>query len=32
VQRNPLPVLNDEEEIPAEIAAQNALLGVGSNR
>ena len=26
VQRNPLPVLNDEEEIPAELAAQNALL------
>ena len=27
LQRNPLPLLNDEEEIPAEIAAQNALLG-----
>ena len=27
VQRNPLPVLNDEEEIPAEVAAHNALLG-----
>ncbi|NWJ41509.1 MAG: peptidoglycan DD-metalloendopeptidase family protein [Geothrix sp.] len=27
VHRNPLPVLNDEEEIPAELAAQNALLG-----
>jgi murein DD-endopeptidase MepM/ murein hydrolase activator NlpD len=27
VQRNPLPVLNDEEEVPAEMAAQNALLG-----
>jgi len=26
VQRNPLPVLNDEEEIAAELAAQNALL------
>jgi murein DD-endopeptidase MepM/ murein hydrolase activator NlpD len=26
VHRNPLPVLNDEEEIPAELAAQNALL------
>jgi murein DD-endopeptidase MepM/ murein hydrolase activator NlpD len=32
VQQNPLPVLNDEEEIPAEIAAQNALLGTGSTR
>lgn len=32
VQRNPLPVLNDEEEIPAELAAQNALLGPGSSR
>jgi murein DD-endopeptidase MepM/ murein hydrolase activator NlpD len=32
VQRNPLPVLNDEEEIPAEIAAQNALLGSGTVR
>jgi murein DD-endopeptidase MepM/ murein hydrolase activator NlpD len=27
LQRNPLPLLNDEEEIPAEVAAQNALLG-----
>ena len=26
VQQNPLPVLDDEEEIPAEVAAQNALL------
>lgn len=26
VQRNPLPVLDDEEEIPAEVAAKNALL------
>ncbi|MDP1833008.1 MAG: M23 family metallopeptidase [Geothrix sp.] len=32
IQRNPLPVLNDEEEIPAEIAAQNALLGSGAPR
>jgi murein DD-endopeptidase MepM/ murein hydrolase activator NlpD len=32
VQRNPLPVLNDEEEIPAELAAMNALLGAGSRR
>ncbi|MCE1204154.1 MAG: LysM peptidoglycan-binding domain-containing M23 family metallopeptidase [Holophagaceae bacterium] len=32
VQRNPLPVLNDEEEIPAELAAQNALLRPGSSR
>ena len=32
VQRNPLPVLNDEEDIPAEVAAQNALLGTGSLR
>lgn len=31
-QRNPLPVLNDEEEVPAELAAQNALLGTGSKR
>ena len=30
--RNPLPVLNDEEEIPAELAAQNALLGAGARR
>jgi murein DD-endopeptidase MepM/ murein hydrolase activator NlpD len=27
LQRNPLPLLNDEEEIPAEVAAQNTLLG-----
>ncbi|WP_084511998.1 LysM peptidoglycan-binding domain-containing M23 family metallopeptidase [Geothrix fermentans] len=27
VQRNPLPVLNDEEDVSAELAAQNALLG-----
>ncbi|GLH70809.1 hypothetical protein GETHPA_23420 [Geothrix rubra] len=26
VQRNPLPALDDEEEIPAEVAAQNAAL------
>ncbi|MFN7958256.1 MAG: M23 family metallopeptidase [Holophagaceae bacterium] len=32
VHRNPLPVLNDEEEIPAELAAQNALLRPGSAR
>jgi len=32
VQRNPLPVLNDEEEIPAELAAQNALLRPSSSR
>jgi len=32
VQRNPLPVLNDEEEIPAELAAQNALLSSSSHR
>ena len=32
LQRNPLPVLNDEEEIPAELAAQNAHLGSGSPR
>ena len=32
LQRNPLPVLNDEEEIPAEVAAHNALLGSGSLR
>jgi len=31
VQRNPLPVLDDEEEIPAEVAAQNAVLD-GSHR
>jgi murein DD-endopeptidase MepM/ murein hydrolase activator NlpD len=27
LQRNPLPLLNDVEEIPAETAAQNVLLG-----
>jgi murein DD-endopeptidase MepM/ murein hydrolase activator NlpD len=32
VQRNPLPVLNDDEEVPAEMAAQNALLGSSSFR
>ncbi|HEY3401354.1 MAG TPA: LysM peptidoglycan-binding domain-containing M23 family metallopeptidase [Geothrix sp.] len=32
LQRNPLPVLNDEEEISAELAAQNALLGAGARR
>jgi murein DD-endopeptidase MepM/ murein hydrolase activator NlpD len=32
VQRNPLPVLDDEEEVPAELAAQNALLGTGARR
>jgi murein DD-endopeptidase MepM/ murein hydrolase activator NlpD len=32
LQRNPLPVLNDEEEIPAEMAAQNALMGTSSFR
>ncbi len=32
VQRNPLPVLNDEEDIPAEVAAHNALLGPGTLR
>jgi len=32
VQRNPLPVLNDEEEINAEVAATNALLGTGPIR
>ena len=30
IQRTPLPVLNDEEEIPAEVAAHNALLGTGT--
>jgi murein DD-endopeptidase MepM/ murein hydrolase activator NlpD len=29
VQCNPLPALNDEEEIPVEIATQNALVGSG---
>jgi LysM repeat protein len=32
VQRNPLPVLNDEEEVPADMAAQNALLSSTSFR
>jgi murein DD-endopeptidase MepM/ murein hydrolase activator NlpD len=32
VQRNPLPVLNDEEEIPAEVAAHNALLAPATRR
>ncbi|WP_243295514.1 LysM peptidoglycan-binding domain-containing M23 family metallopeptidase [Geothrix mesophila] len=32
VQQNPLPVLNDEEEVSAELAAQNALLGTGAKR
>jgi murein DD-endopeptidase MepM/ murein hydrolase activator NlpD len=32
VQRNPLPVLNDEEEISTELAAQNSLLGAGARR
>lgn len=32
VQRNPLPMLNDEEEIPLDIAAHNALLGAGTLR
>jgi len=32
VQRNPLPVLNDEEEISTELAAQNSLLGTGARR
>ena len=32
VQRNPLPVLNEEAEIPAELAAKNALLGSGAPR
>jgi murein DD-endopeptidase MepM/ murein hydrolase activator NlpD len=27
LQCNPLPVLNDEEEIPVELAAQNAMVG-----
>lgn len=31
-QRNPLPVLNDEEEIATEVAAMNALLGTGTAR
>ena len=32
VHRNPLPVLNDEEEIPAEMAIYNELLGTGMPR
>ena len=32
LQQNPLPLLNDEEEIPAEIAAQNALMSSHSHR
>jgi len=32
LQRNPLPLLNDVEEIPAETAAQNATLGSQSAR
>ena len=32
LQRNPLPLLNDVEEIPAETAAQNATLGSSSLR
>jgi murein DD-endopeptidase MepM/ murein hydrolase activator NlpD len=32
MQRNPLPVLNDEEEVPSDRAAQNALLGPTSLR
>jgi murein DD-endopeptidase MepM/ murein hydrolase activator NlpD len=32
IQRNPLPVLNDEEEIPFDLAAHNALLGSGTIR
>ena len=32
MQRNPLPVLNDEMDIPAELAAQNALLGADARR
>lgn len=32
LQRNPLPVLNDEEEVSAELAAQNALLGADARR
>ncbi|HEX9082215.1 MAG TPA: peptidoglycan DD-metalloendopeptidase family protein [Holophagaceae bacterium] len=29
VQQNPLPALDDEEEVPAEMAAKNALLNAG---
>lgn len=32
IHRNPLPALNDEEEIPAEMAAMNALIGTGGSR
>lgn len=32
VHRNPLPVLNDEEEIPAEMATFNELIGTGTPR
>jgi murein DD-endopeptidase MepM/ murein hydrolase activator NlpD len=32
VQQNPLPALNDEEEVTAELAAHNALLGARSHR
>jgi murein DD-endopeptidase MepM/ murein hydrolase activator NlpD len=32
LHQNPLPVLNDDEEISAELAAQNALLGTGARR
>jgi murein DD-endopeptidase MepM/ murein hydrolase activator NlpD len=32
LQQNPLPALNDTEEIPVETAAQNALLGATFNR
>lgn len=32
LQRNPLPVLNDDEEVSAELAAQNALLGPRARR
>lgn len=32
LQKNPLPLLNDVEEIPAEIASLNALLGSPSRR
>jgi murein DD-endopeptidase MepM/ murein hydrolase activator NlpD len=31
LQRNPLPVLNDEEEIPEELATRNALVSSGSS-
>lgn len=32
LQRNPLPVLNDDEEVSAELAAQNALLATRARR